>query len=211
MTDRSVISRTDPACTLGAMPVKSPSPRGHRTREALLDAGVAVAVRHGLAGLSVNRVVAEAGVAKGTFYVHFEDRDAFVDALHSRFHARVERSAAAATGGIPPGAERLIRGAEAYLDTCLADRAVKALALEARSDPALASSMSARHERFAATAVPSFKAMGWPDAAAASHLLAAMTAEIAVRELDAGRRLPAARRSLRRFLGVEPPRRRRRR
>jgi hypothetical protein len=31
----------------------------------------------------------------------------------------------------------------------------------------------------------------------------AMTAEIAIRELDAGRRLPAARRSLRRFLGAD--------
>jgi TetR/AcrR family transcriptional regulator, transcriptional repressor for nem operon len=61
--------------------------------------------------------------------------------------------------------------------------------------------MSARHERFAASAVPSIKAMDWPDATAASHLFAAMTAEIAIRELDAGRRLPAARRSLRRFLG----------
>ncbi len=43
--------------------------------------------------------------------------------------------------------------------------------------------------------------MGWPDARAASQLLAAMTAEIAVRELDADRRLPAARRTLKRFLG----------
>ena len=88
-----------------------------------------------------------------------------------------------------------MRGVEAYLDTCLADRAVKALALEARSDPALASSMAARHEHFAASAVPSFKAMGWPDPTAASQLLAAMTAEIAIRELEAGRRLPASRRS----------------
>src|ERR1700751_6027937 len=69
------------------------------TREALLDAGVAVAARDGLAGLSVNRVVDEAGVAKGTFYVHFADREAFVDALHARFHERVEQAAARATGG----------------------------------------------------------------------------------------------------------------
>lgn len=184
------------------MPPGAATPVGSRTREALLDAGVAVAEQHGLAGLSVNRVVAEAGVAKGTFYVHFETREAFVDALHARFHARVQEAVSEATAGLPPGADRIVRGAEAYLDTCLEDRAVKALALEARSDPDLAASMSARHEQFAASAVPSFKAMGWPDAAAASHLLAAMTAEVAIRELDAGRRLPAARRSLRRFLGA---------
>jgi len=183
------------------VPIKAATGVGNRTREALLDAGVTVAERHGLSGLSVNQVVAAAGVAKGTFYVHFDDRAAFVDALHRRFHARVQDAVAEATEGTPPGADRIVRGVEAYLDTCLDDRAVKALALEARSDPTLDATMSARHERFAATAVPSFKAMGWPDAAAASHLLAAMTAEIAIRELDAGRRLPAARRSLRRFLG----------
>jgi AcrR family transcriptional regulator len=172
----------------------------HKTREALLDAGVLVAEEHGLTGLSVNRVVAEAGVAKGTFYVHFSDREAFIDALHGRFHASVEAVVANATADIPPGRKRIIAGAKAYLDLCLANRAVKALALEARSDPALTAPMSARHERFAATAVPSFKAMGWPDAAVAAQLLAAMTAEIAIRELEAGRRLPAARRTLQRYL-----------
>jgi AcrR family transcriptional regulator len=184
------------------VPTEAVTAVGSRTRETLLDAGVVVAEGHGLSGLSVNRVVAEAGVAKGTFYVHFQDRAAFVDALHQRFHARVQSAVGEATEGTPPGADRIVRGVEAYLDTCLDDRAVKALSLEARSDPALNAAMSARHERFAASAVPSFKAMGWPDATAASHLLAAMTAEVAIRELDAGRRLPAARRSLRRFLGL---------
>lgn len=172
-----------------------------RTREALLDAGVAVAAREGLAGLSVNRVVAEAGVAKGTFYVHFPDREAFVDALHARFHQRVEDAVARATAGVEPGAEGIWRGAEAYLDVCLSERAIKALAIEARTDGALTESMSARIDRFTASAVPSFRSMGWPDAKAAARLFAAMTSELAVRELEAGRRLPASRRALRRFLG----------
>jgi len=174
----------------------------HRTHDALLNAGIAVAARGGLAGLSVNRVVAEAGVAKGTFYVHFVDREAFVDALHARFHARVQEAVASATADIPPGAGRIVAGVEAYLDVCLADRAIKALALEARTDAALTASMSARHESFAASAIPSFKAMSWPDARAAAQLLAAMTSEIAIRELEAGRRVPGARRSLKRFLGI---------
>jgi AcrR family transcriptional regulator len=184
------------------MSQQAPARSGERTREALLDAGVAVAEEHGLAGLSVNRVVAAAGVAKGTFYVHFADRAAFVDALHERFHERVREAVAVAIDGVQPGSERLARGAEAYLDVCLADRAVKALSLEARSDPDLSEGMAKRHERFAATAVPSFKAMAWPDPTASAQLFAAMTAEIGVRELEAGRRLPAARRALRRFLAA---------
>jgi hypothetical protein len=61
-------------------------------------------------------------------------------------------------------------------------------------------SMADRHDRFAGSTTPSFRAMGWPDATAAAQLFAAMTAEIAIRELDAGRRLPGPRRVLRRFL-----------
>ncbi len=156
---------------------------------------MAVAERDGLAGLSVNSVVGKAGVAKGTFYVHFADRAAFVDAIHARFHDRVLAAVAQATAQTKPGPERIVRGVEAYLDMCLADRAVKALALEARRTRALTASMPARHERFAAAACPSFKAMGWPDAKAAAQLLAAMTSEIAIRELEAGKRcrLPGAR------------------
>src|SRR5262249_8329759 len=132
--------------------------------------------------------------------VHFLDRASFIDALHERFHGRVQEAVAAATDEIPLGGERILRGAEAYLDVCLADRAVKALALEARSDPSLRESMADRHDRSAGQAIPRFKGMGWPDATAAAQLFAAMTAEVAIRELDAGRRLPGPRRVLRRFL-----------
>lgn len=185
-------------------PSAAPAAQGgaHATRAALLAAGVAVAEREGLAGLSVNRVVAEAGVAKGTFYVHFADRRAFIDSLHQGFHERVAQAAVAATRGIEPGAELLWRGAQAYLDVCLSDSAIKALALEARTEGALTDSMHARHESFAESAVPSFRALGWPDARSAAQLLAAMTSEVAIRELEAGRRVPGARRALKRFLGA---------
>ncbi|HEV7774244.1 MAG TPA: TetR/AcrR family transcriptional regulator [Conexibacter sp.] len=175
------------------------------TRHRLLDAGVAVAERDGLAGMSVNRVVAEAGVAKGTFYVHFADRDAFVDALHERFYGRVDEAVAAATHGAEPGPDRLLRGAAAYLDACLADRGVKALLLEARADGAIPGHASAREERFAQLSAPGFRAMGWRDARVAARLFVRMISEGAILELEAGRRLPAVRRSLARFLGVEPP------
>jgi AcrR family transcriptional regulator len=173
-----------------------------QTREALLDAGAALAEEHGLAGVSVNMVVARAGVAKGTFYVHFKDRAAFVDAMHARFHARVEDALTRAVAGLPPGAERLYRGFEAYLDVSLANRGVKALSLEARSDPAVQGSMEARRERLAAAGVADIEAMGWDDAEAAAQLLAAMTREISALEFDAGRQLPAPRRALKRFLGI---------
>lgn len=173
-----------------------------QTREALLDAGAALAEEHGLAGVSVNMVVARAGVAKGTFYVHFKDRAAFVDAMHERFHARVQAAVDEAVAGLAPGAQRIFRSIETYLDSSLANRGVKALSLEARSDPTAQDSMAARRERLAATGVADLKAMGWEDPEAAVQLLAAMTREISVLEFDAGHPLPASRRALRRFLGI---------
>src|SRR3984885_6009531 len=124
-----------------------------QTREALLDAGVALAEQHGLAGVSVNMVVAQAGVAKGTFYVHFKDRAAFVDAMHARFHDRVQVAVDHEVAGLPPGARRVFRAAEAYLDVSLANRGVNALSLEARLGPTMARSMADRRDRLAAAGV----------------------------------------------------------
>ena len=176
-----------------------------QTREALLDAGTALAEEHGLAGVSVNMVVAQAGVAKGTFYVHFKDRAAFVDAMHARFHDRAQAAVDETVAGLPLGPERVFRACEAYLDVSLANRGVKALSLEARSDPTLQDSMADRRERLAAAGVADLKAMGWEEAEAAAQLLAAMTREISALEFDAGHRLPASRRALKRFLGIWIP------
>jgi AcrR family transcriptional regulator len=196
MTDRSVtISLTERSATVSPM-VRT----GERTREALLQAGVQVADEHGLAGLSVNRVVAEAGVAKGTFYVHFADRSAFVDAMHERFHATVREEVLAAVAGLPPGGELLRRATTAYLDLSLANRATKALVVEASADPELSAPMAERRAGFGALAEPSMKALGWRAPAVAARLYQAMVAEASLMELDAGRRLPPVRRTLAEWL-----------
>lgn len=168
------------------------------TRDALLDAGVSIAERYGLARLSVNLVVEEAGLAKGTFYVHFADREAFVDAIHERFYGRVSARVAEALDGVEPGAERLRRGMIAYLDACLADRAVKALLTEARAGGGMAS----RQAMFAALAEPSVRAMGMRDARVTARLFMALTSEAALLELEAGRKVPAARRAIESLLAA---------
>lgn len=108
-----------------------------RTREALIDAGLRLAERTGLTGLSVNLVVADAGVAKGTFFHHFGDRASYLLALHREFRERLATGIQAATEGLAPGRTRLIVAATAYLDGWLRDRGVRALLLEARAEPAV--------------------------------------------------------------------------
>src|ERR1700747_3073808 len=90
-----------------------------RTRQALLDVGLRLAESTGLSRLSVNLIVAEAGVAKGTFFHHFGDRASYLLALHREFHERLAAQMQAAITGIPPGRRRLSVGANTYLDGSL--------------------------------------------------------------------------------------------
>jgi AcrR family transcriptional regulator len=173
------------------------TPKGRRAREALLEAGAAVAEREGLAGLTVAGVTREAGTAKGTFYVYFPDRDAFVDALHQRFYDRVNEAIAEAVRDRPLGIEQILAAIDAYLDVCLANRAVKALVHETRAQQSLTTTMEEREELFARLAEPSWRAAGVPSPRVAARLGVAMTSEAALIELEAGRKVPSARRMVR--------------
>ena len=51
------------------------------TRSALFDAAVKVVGEHGYAGASIARITQAAGVAQGTFYNHFQNRQALLDQL----------------------------------------------------------------------------------------------------------------------------------
>ena len=177
------------------------TPKGRRTREALLEAGEIVAERDGLAGLSVAAVAAEAGVAKGTFYVYFPDRESFLDALHQRFYARVSEAVAAAVAGLPAGRELLIAAIDAYLDVCLANHAVKALVFETRAQSRLTTTMEQREALFAQLAEPSMRAIGVTPANISARLVVALTSEAALIEMEAGRKVRGARATIHRFLG----------
>jgi TetR/AcrR family transcriptional repressor of nem operon len=179
------------------IPGEPVTPKGRRTRDALLDAGELVAEDRGLSGLSVSAVVEGAGVAKGTFYVYFADREAFVDALHQRFYARVGEAVSVAVADLKPGRDLLLTAIDAYLDACLANRAVKALVFDSRAQGSLTTTMQEREEMFARLAEPSLRAMRVKSAPIAARLFVAMTSEAALVELEAGRRVAGARRTIR--------------
>lgn len=180
------------------------TPKGRRTREALLTAGAEVAEQRGLAGLSATAVAEQADVAKGTFYIYFDDREAFIDAMHQRFYARVNEAVAKAVQGIQPGKELLFAAIDAYLDVCLENRAVKALVFETRAQGRLTTTMEQREELFAQLAQPSLRAMGIKPAPIAARLIVAMTSEAAVIEMEAGRRVKGAREAIKALAATRP-------
>jgi AcrR family transcriptional regulator len=174
----------------------------HPTRQLLLDAGLDLADGIGLAELSVNHVVRQANLAKGTFYVHFADRTAYLVALHQGFHDELRALIRSAAVDLPAGGERLRRSTSAYLDGCLTARGVKAMLLQARGVPAIAEAVAASNERFARAAAPDFAALGVAHPAETARLHIAMAAEVALLECESGRRRPALREALWQLAGL---------
>ncbi|MFI7601380.1 TetR/AcrR family transcriptional regulator [Actinoplanes sp. NPDC049681] len=154
-------------------------------RRALLDAGAALLGDPGgpsLAGMSVNAVVARAGMSKGAFYQHWKDRGAFLVALHRRFHDELQAAVMDAVRDLSPGLPRLTAGLTAYLDGCLASPEARALLFQARHDGALTPEVEARNAAFTAVAEPDLILLGWQPPAAAASLLIAMAVHIAAIE-----------------------------
>jgi AcrR family transcriptional regulator len=164
--------------------VRSPEPG----RNALLEAGQRLLGTADLARISVNAIVAEAGMAKGSFYQHWPSRAEYVRALHTRFHDQLEESIVAAMADLRPGRDRLEAGMNAYLDGCLADPATKALLVQSRTEAGLSDLVAARNESSAALVLPDLIALGWAPPEPIAALLVAAVAEIALVELAVGMR-----------------------
>lgn len=171
------------------------------TRAKLIDSGLRLAERTGLTGLSVNLLVDEAGVSKGSFFHHFGDRSTYLLALHREFHDRIAERIDTAVAGLPPGRDRLIAGARVYLDTCLEQRGIRALLLEARAEPAVADEITRRNGEFAAKCAADFQALRRRHPLESAQLWVAMTAEAALIELADRGRAASVRAALADFLG----------
>jgi AcrR family transcriptional regulator len=157
-----------------------------------------------LARISVNAIVAEAGMAKGSFYQHWPSRAEYVRALHGRFHDELQDLIAAAMADLPPGPDRLAAGMHAYLDGCLAEPATKALLVQSRTEAGLSDLVAARNESAATQIVPDLVALGWTPPEPVAALLVAAVAEIALVELAAGKRDKQLRRGLLRLATRTP-------
>lgn len=156
-----------------------------------------------MARISVNAIVAEAGMAKGSFYQHWPSRADYVRALHARFHDQLEASIAAAMADLPPGRDRLEAGMAAYLDGCLAEPATKALLVQSRTETGLSDLVAARNESAARLMLPDLEALGWTSPEPIAALLVAAIAEVALMELAAGHPDDALRRGLLRLAAAE--------
>ncbi|MGW4714415.1 TetR/AcrR family transcriptional regulator [Nocardia sp. NPDC004260] len=165
-------------------------------RKALLHAGHTLLGEADLAKLSVNAIVAQANMAKGSFYQHWSSRSDYIRALHHAFHEDLFAQVLDTISGTAPGIERLTTGMHAYLDGCLAQPATKALLIQARSEAGLGEQVAARNRQAALIITDDLAAAGWDDPEPVATLIVAAIADIALAELTASRTRPDLRAAL---------------
>lgn len=93
-----------------ASTVPTINPRAARTRAALLAAGFELLAERPIDAIAIDDIVARAGVAKGSFFNHFTDKQGFAVAIGATVRAEVEERVGAANAGVTDPALRLAGG-----------------------------------------------------------------------------------------------------
>lgn len=91
-----------------------------KTRAALLEAGRTLFAERPVDSVTIDEIVAAADVAKGSFYNHFADRDAFAAALADLARMGVETTVARVGVGVADPAMRVARAVAAFARDALA-------------------------------------------------------------------------------------------
>jgi len=93
-------------------------------RKQILDAARDVFAKRGYAQTTVDDIVAQAGVARGTFYLYFDDKRAAFAELVDRFAAQLSNKIARISTDDPerPVADQVRENIRAIVGVCLAER-----------------------------------------------------------------------------------------
>ena len=92
-----------------------------RIREALLNACGDLLSEQPIDAITINNIVETAGVAKGSFYNHFPDKEALAVEVSSAIRAELERSVEDSNRNVTDPAYRLVRGMCIHLQLAVAD------------------------------------------------------------------------------------------
>jgi len=101
--------------------IANPKPaRGERTRQAMLIAAQGLLAQRPIDALSVDDIVQAAGVAKGSFYNHFEDKQEIAAVIQDDIRRQIEAAIGQANDGVSDPAVRAARAMAVYVDYILA-------------------------------------------------------------------------------------------
>ena len=84
--------------------------RGERTRRAILDAGLDLLAQRPIDAIPIDAIVTAAGVAKGSFFNHFEDKQVFAESVAADIRQDLEQRVELASRNVTNPLERLVGG-----------------------------------------------------------------------------------------------------
>jgi len=96
-------------------------PRRLRTHAALMRAGAALLADRPIDAIPVDDIVDAAGVSKGSFFNHFESKDALAEAVSAEIREEINTRVRAANAGIADAAERTARGVCVFVHFALSE------------------------------------------------------------------------------------------
>ena len=97
------------------------SGRRAKTRQALVDAGFRLLATRPIDAIAIDDIVREAGVAKGSFYNHFDDKDALARTIAGHIRVDLEAAVDAANAGVEDPARRVVRAVSVYIRHAISD------------------------------------------------------------------------------------------
>ena len=91
-----------------------------RTRSILIDGAIATIAERGLQGASIKEIASAAGVANGTFYNHFEDRDQILREAAAAVAKELTDDVARMVADVHDGIGRIIISTNAFIEKAVA-------------------------------------------------------------------------------------------
>jgi AcrR family transcriptional regulator len=100
-----------------------------RTREAILNAATELLAVKPIEAISINELVALAGVAKGSFYNHFPEKDSLANLASTHIRKQYQRKIMALNAGITDPASQIVRGLCSFIQTSIENPRLAAVLL----------------------------------------------------------------------------------
>lgn len=103
-----------------AVPVLNP--RAARTRAAMLAVGFDLLAERPIDAIAIDDIVARAGVAKGSFFNHFTDKQGFASEIGAQVRRELEQRVDLANAGVSDPVVRLAGGMRVAVEFALSER-----------------------------------------------------------------------------------------
>ncbi|MEN2422927.1 TetR/AcrR family transcriptional regulator [Streptomyces rimosus] len=161
-------------------------PKGTRRRLTAQDwaeAALAAIGEGGLAAVAVEPIAARLGTTKGSFYWHFANREALVDAALERWE-QSHTEAVITELAAEPDPERRLRALFAYATAASAEDPLEVALLATAADPRVAAALRRVTDRRVGHLAELFAALGFPEAEARRRGLLAYTAYLGHTQLS---------------------------